>query len=96
MLLLILLAYISILSGGCPQVPQEQPDQDEVTDTLRAACPGSSDAEIRTLLLVIKQDYDDGWTKEEELRIALTGCYNSSCVTCFVAAIDQVWGQGGR
>lgn len=94
------LSLLAISMGGCPTVPQDQAgdagNPTQVTDELRAACPGSTDAEIRTALILMVEDHENGWTKEEELEIAFNGCLGSSCVTCFVTMIDQVWGRDGN
>ena len=80
-----------LLGQSC--VPAPKPDPLEVNDTLRQACPSLDDAKIRTLLIAIQTDEEQGFTKVQELQGSLAPCRDPECITCNTAAIEQVYSR---
>ena len=72
-----------------------------VNDTLRQACYpwGSSDAEIRGLLIELENDRQNGVTRNQVMSVPQTVCTgpfpenNINCWACDLAVIDQIYGH---
>lgn len=89
---LLAIAVVIVCSGqGC------SPDSRlGVTQTLRNACEatGMNDQDIQTTLSGVELDRLNGVTKTEEVRVIQNGCgYDWSCAQCFIAIVDQVYGN---
>lgn len=87
---LLLTAIPIMLLAGCPV--DQQADRTAVTDELRIACPGASDAEIRALLIAAESSWLDGYPRTWLIEDVAAACgANFVCTTCGLAVIDQVY-----
>ena len=81
----------TLLSAGCPFQATAQDTRLQANERLRAACPWATDAEIEAALLVCDLDRQDGWTREETLRLVLENCISPEHCACVVVCVDQVY-----
>ncbi|HRT43074.1 MAG TPA: hypothetical protein P5223_13550 [Phycisphaerae bacterium] len=89
----VLIAALTIASiGGCPAPVSNDPARLEVNDTLREACYGHNDAQIRRWIAEVEQYRLQGWSKNDAIAGgAMVWCYWDWCYPCSQAIIDQVY-----
>ena len=108
MLKRIFILTLLVLPACAPPEPQLPPeaaqlvpefDRVAVTDTLIAACPTFTYAEINTLVILCEQDRLDGWSKSDMLQNALWTCAPavstprySHCMSCYTSVVEQICG----
>ncbi len=83
---------------GSPAVPDlTDPNRLEVTDDLRTACPGISDASIETLISAAEEDRLAGFPRQTLLDGLQEACSSTghpqNCIDCNTAIINQVHGE---
>lgn len=65
----------------------------DVTPRLRRACPGFTDGEIDVLIVLVEDVRLFGDSRGQQLDAVFEECPNSSCVTCNIAIVDQVYDE---
>lgn len=88
---MMLLVAAMCMGQSCVPAATPKPDPLEVNDTLRRACGHLTDSEIRTVLIAIQADRDNGFSKQNELTNILNGCPNTQCSVCGSAIIEQIY-----
>ncbi len=80
-------------SGGI--APQGSDGRLLVTDRLRTACPGVTDGEIDSLIVLMEDLRVLGSTRDRQLDLAFEDCEEIAppCLTCNIVIIDQVYGE---
>lgn len=79
-----------LILGGCPVLDSGRL---EPNDSLRVACPFSTDGEIRSTLLAAEALRQSGFSYQQAIAGSVPGCGTfPGCSQCVVAAIAQVYG----